>query len=149
MSAEEPGEAPVFDIALEALPGEEEAAGVDGAHLWIDLGDLAGPTRPSGAVAADDDEWARAGREIRSLVDGQVGRDDYETRYDLGIAYREMGLLDLDGPNDGTVAVEETRLEGATAHCTLPVTHTGMWLSPQTAEQVATFLQHGRFNPTG
>ncbi len=56
-------------------------------------------------------------------------------------------LLRLDGPNDGTVSVEETRLEGATAHCTLPVTHTGMWLSPQTAEQVATFLQHGRFNP--
>ena len=94
VSTEEAGEVPVFDIALEALPGEEEPAGVDGAHLWIDLGDLAGPTRPSEAVTADDDEWARAGREIRSLVDGQVGRDDYETRYDLGIAYREMGLLD-------------------------------------------------------
>ena len=94
VSAEEAGEAPVFDIALEALPGEEEPAGVDGTHIWIDLGDLAGPTRPSEAVTADEDEWARAGREIRSLVDGQVGRDDYETRYDLGIAYREMGLLD-------------------------------------------------------
>jgi tetratricopeptide (TPR) repeat protein len=42
----------------------------------------------------EEDEWTTAGREIRSAVDGQVGRDDYETRYDLGIAYREMGLLD-------------------------------------------------------
>jgi len=35
-----------------------------------------------------------ASEEIPSAVDGQVGRDDYETRYGLGIAYREMGLLD-------------------------------------------------------
>jgi pimeloyl-ACP methyl ester carboxylesterase len=54
-------------------------------------------------------------------------------------------LTRLDGPNDGTVAVEETRLEGAAAFCTLPVTHTGMWLSPRTADEVAAFLQNGRF----
>jgi pimeloyl-ACP methyl ester carboxylesterase len=51
----------------------------------------------------------------------------------------------FDGPNDGTVSVAETRLAGATDSCALPVSHTGMWLSPQTASQVAAFLQRGRF----
>jgi tetratricopeptide (TPR) repeat protein len=34
--------------------------------------------------------------ESRPPVDAgrQIGRDDYESRYDLGVAYREMGLLD-------------------------------------------------------
>ena len=32
--------------------------------------------------------------DARSVAGDQVPRDDYETRYDLGIAYREMGLLD-------------------------------------------------------
>jgi tetratricopeptide (TPR) repeat protein len=61
---------PDLDLELEALPPED--------HLQVDL----------------DDEWASAGREIRSVVGAHVPRDDYETRYDLGIAYREMGLLD-------------------------------------------------------
>jgi pimeloyl-ACP methyl ester carboxylesterase len=52
----------------------------------------------------------------------------------------------LDGPNDGTVAVAETELEGATDRCVLPVSHTGMWFSPLVAEQVAAFFDHGHFD---
>lgn len=63
-------DAPDLDLELEAVPPED--------HLQVDL----------------DDEWASAGRQIRSAVGAHVPRDDYETRYDLGIAYREMGLLD-------------------------------------------------------
>jgi len=33
-------------------------------------------------------------RLFREGVDQQLGRENYEARYDLGIAYREMGLLD-------------------------------------------------------
>jgi len=47
--------------------------------------------------------------------------------------------------NDGTVAVAETRLPGATAHLTLPVSHTGMLLSARVAREVGNFLAHGRF----
>jgi hypothetical protein len=54
-------------------------------------------------------------------------------------------LSRLDGDNDGTVAVDETRLEGATDFCVLPVSHTGMWMSPLVAEQIAEFLAHGHF----
>ena len=55
-------------------------------------------------------------------------------------------LSRLEGPNDGTVAVTETWLDGATDRCALPVSHTGLWLSPQVAEQIAAFLQRGRFD---
>lgn len=58
-----------------------------------------------------------------------------------------MGRLvaDLDVPNDGTVAVAETRLPGLKDHIVLPVSHTGMALSRAVAGQTAFFLQHGRF----
>lgn len=55
-------------------------------------------------------------------------------------------LTRLDGPNDGAVAVSETRIEGAADQCVLPVSHTGMLLSAQVARQVDAFLGQGRFN---
>ena len=48
-------------------------------------------------------------------------------------------------PHDGTVAVEETRLKGATDFIALPVSHTGMLLSARVATQVVTFLRSGKF----
>lgn len=59
-----------------------------------------------------------------------------------------MGMLfcDFDGPNDGAVAVEETRIDGAAAHLVLPVSHTGMLFSEAVAAQTASFLRDGRFD---
>ena len=51
----------------------------------------------------------------------------------------------LQGDNDGTVEVEETRLPGLTDHIVLPLSHTGLLLSSAVVEQTAHFLQHGRF----
>lgn len=53
----------------------------------------------------------------------------------------------LDKPNDGTVAVSETRHPGLSAHIILPVTHTGMIYSAVVARQAVSFLNRGRFNP--
>jgi pimeloyl-ACP methyl ester carboxylesterase len=62
---------------------------------------------------------------------------------------RPMGLGqffgDLDGPNDGTVAVAETKLPGATDHICLAVSHMGMLLSPRVGRETGEFLRHGRF----
>jgi pimeloyl-ACP methyl ester carboxylesterase len=51
----------------------------------------------------------------------------------------------LDGPNDGTVAIDETELPGATARIVLPVSHTGILFSTEAARQTAAFLATGRF----
>jgi pimeloyl-ACP methyl ester carboxylesterase len=49
------------------------------------------------------------------------------------------------GANDGTILVAETRLEGASDHLVLPVTHTGLLWSREVARQGASFLRDGRF----
>ena len=54
-------------------------------------------------------------------------------------------VSDLPEPNDGTVAVEETRISGMREHLVLPVTHTGMMLSSEVADRTASFLESGQF----
>ncbi|AXK71013.1 alpha/beta fold hydrolase [Lysobacter sp. TY2-98] len=51
----------------------------------------------------------------------------------------------LRGPNDGTVAVSETRLEGLADHLVVRATHSGLVLSPTAARQTAAFLRDGHF----
>lgn len=48
-------------------------------------------------------------------------------------------------PNDGTVALNETRLTGAADHLTLPVSHLGMLLSAKVALATGQFLRDGHF----
>jgi len=52
---------------------------------------------------------------------------------------------DLPEPNDGEVAVDETRLACACDHIVLPVSHSGMLISHSVAEQTAAFLHNGCF----
>jgi pimeloyl-ACP methyl ester carboxylesterase len=55
-------------------------------------------------------------------------------------------MLRLPEPNDGTVAVSETRLPGAAQRLCLRVTHTGMLFSRQVAHHTGHFLEHGHFD---
>ena len=51
----------------------------------------------------------------------------------------------FDGPNDGTVAVWETRLPGLADHRVLRASHTGLIFSSEVAALAAGFLRDGRF----
>ena len=54
-------------------------------------------------------------------------------------------FMDVPEPSDGVVTVEETRLPGLSDHLVLPVSHSGMLISPEVARQTAAFLRNGCF----
>lgn len=62
---------------------------------------------------------------------------------------KPLGLGQLfggfDGDSDGTVAVEETRIDGLADHVTVVASHTGLVLSAAAAAQAIAFLRDGRF----
>lgn len=71
---------------------------------------------------------------------------------DVGViaGTRALGLGQLagvfDGPNDGTVSVAETQWSGASAHCEVNTSHTGLTFSREAAELTVRFLRSGRFD---
>jgi len=80
------------------------------------------------------------------------GRPRWHGRQSLGVIAGTrpvgVGLLlgGFDGPNDGTVAVSETRLEHATASLSFPSSHFGLLVSQPVAAAVCTFLRQGAFS---
>jgi pimeloyl-ACP methyl ester carboxylesterase len=49
------------------------------------------------------------------------------------------------GDNDGTVGVDETRIDGLAGHAVIATSHTGLLFSPEAARLAVGFLQDGRF----
>lgn len=90
---------------------------------------------------ADDIAEPRAPRTWRGQRD--IGVIAGSTGFGLGRL-----VAQLEGENDGTVAVDETRLPGAKDHLVLPTTHTGMLFSLEVARQTVEFLRNGRFART-
>lgn len=105
-------------------------------------------------------ECASRIRWIATLIGKPVAEELLEQRDRRWTLDRELGVIAgtqrlglgqffarFDEPNDGTVAVSETRLPGAAAHITLHVSHMGMVIAPAVAEATGRFLLHGRFTP--
>ncbi len=69
----------------------------------------------------------------------------------LGVIAGDAGLGlgrltgSLGGASDGTILVDETRIEGEADHVVLRVSHTGMVFSARVASAAAVFLNTGRF----
>ena len=93
----------------------------------------------------------------KTITEGVL--DDAAHRWAKGVAEsHEIGIIAgdvpigfgrlvarFDEPNDGTVAVSETRMPGAKDHLVLPVSHKGMLISRDVVDQAAAFLQRGEF----
>jgi tetratricopeptide (TPR) repeat protein len=91
--------------------------GTDGFDLASELGGLFGAqpavaTEVETAASTDlgDASLADIFREFQKGVDKQLGKEDYETRYNLGIAYKEMGLVDEAIAEFQLAAKDEARL---------------------------------------
>ena len=92
---------------------------------------LLGQSGPDGLADEHEPVW-NGERELGVLV-GTAGPG-------IGLPHPE-----LPEPHDGLVAVEETRIPGATDQVELDVHHTGMVFSSEVADQVIEFLQTGGF----
>jgi pilus assembly protein FimV len=78
----------ILDISTDFFMQKE----VEESEDLIDLGDLILGDQP--AAADDEENVNELLRQLRDGIDAQVSREDYDTHYNLGIAYKEMGLLD-------------------------------------------------------
>ena len=94
--------------------------------------------------------WAAALGRSGSLL--RHGLPEWQGRAEVGLVAGSvphglgalMGVLH--GDSDGTVALHETRWPGLADHCVVPVSHSGLVLSPEVAGLTAAFLRDGRFD---
>ncbi len=97
--------------------------------------EIVGRSLPGGVIHAAANDWASHVCEQRDIGviagDVPVGLGRFFARFDE--------------PNDGTVAVAETYLDGARDHLVMPVSHKGLLVSKDVADQAAAFLKRGEF----
>lgn len=116
---------------------------------------LGTPAVGSGAALGAAERLASASKLLgrcvaEELLTEQSRRWDFDRQLGIVAGTRRVGLgqfmTTLDGDNDGTVAVSETRLPGATDFITLPVGHMGLLMSARVARETCQFLKEGRFS---
>jgi len=130
---EHPGLPPGRVVCMGSPLAGSAAARAAEAARWG--GALIGKTLRPSVVVQPATQWARpvtTARQVGSIAGTQA----------VGIG---RILTHFDEPNDGTVAVSETRLPGMRDHICLHVTHSGMVFSHDVADQVGAFLLNGRF----
>jgi pimeloyl-ACP methyl ester carboxylesterase len=90
-----------------------------------------------------------AGRSLRDAVERGTWKLPENVEIGVLSGSRGIGLgrliPGLPRPNDGVVSIEETRLAGCRDAITLPVSHSGMLVSPSCSLQIARFLKSGHF----
>jgi len=133
MLANDAGALPGRVVCLGSPLTGSRAAEILGAQEWAE--NIIGRSLPAGVIHESANDWAGDVCEQREIgvIAGTVP---------LGFG-RLFAKFNED--NDGTVAVSETRIGGAKDHLVLPVSHKGMLVSSDVADQTGSFLKRGEF----
>ena len=103
------------------------------AQEWAE--NIIGRSLPAGVIHAAANEWASHVCEEREI--GVIAGN-------VPLGFGRL-FAEFEEDNDGTVAVAETRLDGARDHLVMPVSHKGLLVSSEVADQAAAFLKRGEF----
>jgi len=109
------------------------AASFLNAQEWAEK--IIGRSLPGGVIHEAANEWAAHLCEHRDI--GVIAGN-------VPLGFGRL-VANFDEDNDGTVAVSETWLEGARDHIVMPVSHKGMLVSSDVADQAGSFLKRGQF----
>ena len=108
-----------------------------GSRIGARVTRLPGGRRVIGRSVIDLNERGGFGDWVAGVSAGAIaGRVPFGTGWLVGGIYE---------PNDGTVAVAETKVPGLADHIVLPVTHFALPWSKRVSVQVLHFFEHGRF----
>jgi len=124
-----------LDLGLdeEETPAPAAAAPAGDFDLAAELSDALDGATSAAGEGTEEEGFRQVFAAFKAGVEKQLGAEDYEARYDLGIAYREMGLFEdaigefriaLEGPNHklqclhmlGLCALDLGRARDAVAH---------------------------------
>lgn len=133
MHANSPGFLPGRIVCLGSPLSGSRAANFLSAQEWAE--EIIGRSVPDAMIHQTANDWA----------------DEVAEHHDIGVIAGNIPLgfgrllANFDEDNDGTIAVSETTLNVAKDHLILPVSHKGLLVSADVADQAATFIKRGEF----
>jgi len=104
----------------------------------------------------NEQQWAEdiLGKSVPDAIINQTANDwagHVAEHRDIGVIAGNVPLgfgrlvASFEEDNDGTIGVSETRFDGARDHLVMPVSHKGMLVSADVADQAAAFIKRGKF----
>jgi pimeloyl-ACP methyl ester carboxylesterase len=133
MHANHPDFLPGRVVCLGSPLRGSRAASYLNAQEWAE--EILGKSVPDAMINQTANDWAREVAEHRDI--GVIAGN-------VPIGFGRL-VANFEEDNDGTIGVSETALDAARDHLILPVSHKGMLVSADVADQAAAFIKRGEF----
>ena len=133
MLAKDPDALPGRVVCLGSPLTGSRAADYLNAQVWAE--DIIGHSLSAGVVRSNASDWAAHVCEQREI--GVIAGN-------VPLGFGRL-VADFREDNDGSVGVSETRLQGVADHLVMAVSHKGMLVSSDVADQAGSFLKRGEF----
>jgi pimeloyl-ACP methyl ester carboxylesterase len=133
MHANHPGFLPGRVVCMGSPLSGSRAANYLNAQEWAE--EIIGKSVPDAMVNQTANDWAREVAEHRDI--GVIAGN-------VPMGFGRL-VANFEEDNDGTIGVSETKLDAAKDHLILSVSHKGMLVSADVADQAAAFIKRGEF----